>query len=81
MFGRSRKRLGSAMFYVLGPAAVDGALQGHSPEARAQWKSLVEANRRARAEARREKDLEATADGAVAAGAHQVGFDVSGRVE
>jgi len=41
-----------ALLQVLGPAAVDGALQGHSPEARAQWKRVVEAGRRARAEAR-----------------------------
>ena len=41
------------MFYVFGPATVDGALQGHTPEARRAWKDLVENNRRARQEAKR----------------------------
>jgi hypothetical protein len=49
-------RIGSAMFYVLGPATVEGALQGHSPEARRAWKDLVENNKRARREARREPE-------------------------
>jgi hypothetical protein len=68
MFGRKKRqqggeptvrdRMGSAMFYVLGPAAVEGALQGHSPEARAAWKSLVENNKRARAEAKRQDEID-----------------------
>ncbi|GAA5179844.1 hypothetical protein GCM10023322_10820 [Rugosimonospora acidiphila] len=46
-----RDRLGSAMYRVLGPAAVQGALQGHSPEVRRAWKELQERNRQARREA------------------------------
>jgi hypothetical protein len=45
------------MFTVFGPAAVEGAIQGHSPEARAHWKNRVAANKRARAESR-QKDAD-----------------------
>jgi len=47
-----RARVESAVFQVLGPASVEGALQGHSPEARAHWRHLVETNKRARQEAK-----------------------------
>jgi hypothetical protein len=53
-----RDRLSSAVFYVLGPATVEGALQGHSPEARAQWKHRLEMNKQAREEARRKRQSE-----------------------
>jgi hypothetical protein len=56
-----RDRVGKAVFHVLGPAAVEGALQGHSPEARAHWKSRVEANKRAREEARRQRQSDEAA--------------------
>jgi hypothetical protein len=63
MFGRKARsererggsRIESAMFTVFGPASVEGALQGHSPEARAHWKNRVAAEKRARAEASRQK--------------------------
>ena len=59
MLGRKERnggRIGSALFKFFGPAAVEGAIQGHSPEARAHWKNRVEAEKRARAEARRQKE-------------------------
>jgi hypothetical protein len=38
------------MFKVFGPAQVEGAIQGHSPEARAAWKRRVAARRQERDE-------------------------------
>ena len=55
---RTHSWIGRALFMALGPASVEGAIQGHSPEARAHWKMRVEANKRARAEARRQKESE-----------------------
>jgi hypothetical protein len=51
-----RDRLGSALFKILGPANVDGAIQGHSPEARKAWKDFLENQKRERDEARRQKE-------------------------
>jgi hypothetical protein len=50
-----RDRVGSAMYTFFGPATVEGAIQGHSPEARQAWKDLLENNKRARAEAKRQE--------------------------
>jgi hypothetical protein len=47
----SRNRTIRALLQVLGPAAVEGAIQGHSPEAQAHWKRRVEENKRIRREA------------------------------
>jgi hypothetical protein len=57
MFRRKRSstlgdRIEAAVLQIVGPATVDGAIQGHSPEARAAWKRRVEENRRVRREAR-----------------------------
>jgi hypothetical protein len=54
----SRDRLWSALLNVLGPASVDGAIQGHSPEARQAWKDLQESRKRVRDEARRKHEEE-----------------------
>ncbi|GGM70246.1 hypothetical protein ACFFX1_07265 [Dactylosporangium sucinum] len=40
-----RDRIGDFLFKIFGPATVEGAMQGWSPEAKAQWKRLQEANR------------------------------------
>ena len=33
-----RSRFGELMYKIFGPAQVEGAIQGHSPEARESWK-------------------------------------------
>ena len=45
------ERIESAVLQIVGPATVEGAIQGHSPEARAAWKRRVEENKRLRREA------------------------------
>lgn len=47
-----------ALLQVLGPAAVEGAIQGHSPEAREHWKRRVEENKRLRREAQLRRELD-----------------------
>jgi len=42
-----RDRLGTFFFRIVGPATVEGALQGCSAEARDQWKRYRENARRA----------------------------------
>ncbi|MET7419935.1 hypothetical protein [Dactylosporangium sp. NPDC005555] len=37
-----KDRFGDAMFQVFGPATVEGAIQGWSPEAKAQYKRMRE---------------------------------------
>jgi hypothetical protein len=39
--GQPRSRIGEWMYRIFGPAQVDGALQGHSPEAREAWKKIA----------------------------------------
>jgi len=59
MFGFKRRaepkrdRLGDFLFQIFGPANVQGAMQGWSPEAREQYKRMRQNQRRA-AEERRE---------------------------
>ncbi|WP_170323495.1 hypothetical protein [Cryptosporangium phraense] len=43
-----RSRFGEWLFQIFGPPTVSGAIQGHSPEARAAWKRRVEQERAAR---------------------------------
>ncbi|MFI5956231.1 hypothetical protein [Cryptosporangium sp. NPDC051539] len=43
-----RSRFGEWLFQIFGPPTVSGAIQGHSPEARAAWKRRVEEERAAR---------------------------------
>ena len=50
-----RDRMGTFFFKIFGPATVEGAIQGWSPEANAQWKRMQEDARRAK----RERDAEA----------------------
>jgi hypothetical protein len=45
---RQRSRLGEWMFKLFGPAQVEGAIQGHSAEARASWKRRVAARKEER---------------------------------
>lgn len=59
-------RVGSAMFYVLGPATVQGALQGHDPRVRQAWKDLVARNKQAREDARRRRDADEAGAGGIA---------------
>jgi hypothetical protein len=40
------------MFKIFGPAQVDGAIQGHSPEARDAWKRRVAARKQEREQRR-----------------------------
>ena len=47
--------VGRMLYKVLGPATVEGALQGHSPEAREHWKRMVQARKQAREEQRRKQ--------------------------
>jgi hypothetical protein len=50
------ERIEAAVLQIVGPATVDGAIQGHSPEARAHWKRRVEENKRVRREARVQRE-------------------------
>lgn len=43
---RRRSRVGEWAYRIFGPAQVDNALQGHSPEAREAWKRRVAERRR-----------------------------------
>ena len=45
------ERIESAVLQIVGPATVEGAIQGHSPEARAAYKRRVAENKRVRREA------------------------------
>jgi hypothetical protein len=45
---RTRSRFGEWAYRIFGPAQVDGAIQGHSPEARESWKRRVAARRQER---------------------------------
>jgi hypothetical protein len=67
MFGKkSRRKLSSAVgdridaavLQIVGPASVEGAIQGHSPEARAHWQHRVEENKRVRREARLQREAD-----------------------
>jgi hypothetical protein len=50
-----RSRWAEFMVKLFGPAQVEGAIQGHSPEARDAWKRRVAA-RRAEREGRRSRE-------------------------
>ncbi|GAA3456075.1 hypothetical protein [Dactylosporangium matsuzakiense] len=62
MFGRKRSdpakrdRVGTFFFRIFGPATVEGAIQGWSPEAQSQYKKMREAHKQAAA--RRESAAE-----------------------
>ncbi|WP_433607708.1 hypothetical protein ACQP2P_33530 [Dactylosporangium sp. CA-139114] len=63
MFGLKRRdpaekkdRLGTFFFRIFGPATVEGAIQGWSPQARDQYKKMRENQRRAAAERRAAED-------------------------
>ena len=67
MFGKKSRRelssalgdrIGAAVLQIVGPATVEGAIQGHSPEARAHWKHRVEENKRVRREARLQREAD-----------------------
>jgi hypothetical protein len=45
------ERIEAAVLQIVGPATVEGAIQGHSPEARAAYKRRVAENKRVRREA------------------------------
>ncbi|WP_432992881.1 hypothetical protein [Dactylosporangium sp. CA-233914] len=64
MFGLSKRRekkdrLGDFLFKIFGPATVEGAMQGWSPQAQAQYKQMCANQKRAAEEARRAQEQEA----------------------
>jgi hypothetical protein len=50
-----RSRFGEWAYRIFGPAQVDGAIQGHSPEARESWKRRVAARRQEREDSARKR--------------------------
>ncbi|GAA0224711.1 hypothetical protein GCM10009539_07350 [Cryptosporangium japonicum] len=48
MAEKKKRRRGEWLFQIFGPPTVNGALQGHSAEAREAWKRRVEQERAAR---------------------------------
>ena len=56
MFKRSRRpepkkdRMGNFFFQIFGPATVEGAIQGWSPEAREQYKQMRQRQKAARSD-------------------------------
>ncbi|MER7008026.1 hypothetical protein ABT297_33960 [Dactylosporangium sp. NPDC000555] len=51
-----KDRVGHFLFRIFGPATVEGAIQGWSPEAREQYKRLRENQKRAAEERRRARE-------------------------
>ena len=51
-------RIQAAVLQIVGPPTVEGAIQGHSPEARAHWKRRVEEQKRLRREARLQREAD-----------------------
>ncbi|GAA4257721.1 hypothetical protein [Dactylosporangium darangshiense] len=51
-----KDRVGAFLFQIFGPATVEGAIQGWSPEAREQYKRMRENQKRAAEERRRAAD-------------------------
>ena len=51
-------RIQAAVLQIVGPPTVEGAIQGHTPEARADWKRRVEENKRLRREARLQREAD-----------------------
>jgi hypothetical protein len=49
-----RSRFGEWAYRIFGPAQVDNAIQGHSPEARESWKRRVAARKEEQARKRGE---------------------------
>ncbi|GAA2642443.1 hypothetical protein GCM10010399_90490 [Dactylosporangium fulvum] len=56
MANAKRDRAGTFFFRIFGPATVEGALHGCSPEARQQWKQFRERIKAAEAERRDERE-------------------------
>jgi hypothetical protein len=50
-----RDWFGRLLFKIIGPATVEGAMQGNSAEAREQWKRYVQARKQARDEQQRKQ--------------------------
>jgi hypothetical protein len=49
---RRRSKVGEWAYRIFGPAQVDNAIQGHSPEARESWKRRVAARKEEQARKR-----------------------------